>query len=39
MQIEDLTAFEADPATAAKGIANLLMCFNSELRLLYDIYW
>jgi hypothetical protein len=39
IQIEDLVDEEEVPAAAARGVANVLMVFNTDLRALYDKYW
>jgi hypothetical protein len=38
-QVSDLCDEEEAPAAAARGLANVLMVYNSELRALYDKYW
>jgi hypothetical protein len=38
-QIDDLVDEEEVPAAAARGVANVLMVFNTDLRALYDKYW
>ncbi len=37
-QIDDLVEEEENPVTARRGIGNLLLCYNTELRMLYDKY-
>ncbi|KXZ49080.1 hypothetical protein GPECTOR_23g164 [Gonium pectorale] len=38
LQIDDLVEEEENGAATRKAIANLLLCFNTELRMLYDKY-
>jgi len=39
VSIEDLVEEEESPAASLKGINNVLMTYNSDLRSLYDKYW
>lgn len=39
LSIEDLVEEEESPSAALKGINNVLMTYNSDLRSLYDKYW
>jgi len=38
-QVNDLFDEEEVPAAAARGVYNLLMVHNTDLRALYDKYW
>lgn len=38
LQIGDLVEEEENPGACRRAIANLLMCYNTELRMLYDKY-
>ncbi|GLC68653.1 Cadherin member 2 [Pleodorina starrii] len=38
MQIEDLVEEEENPAFSRRAVSNLLLCYNTELRMLYDKY-
>ncbi|GFH20749.1 uncharacterized protein HaLaN_17921, partial [Haematococcus lacustris] len=38
-KVSDLIDEEEVPAAAARGMANVLMVYNTELRALYDKYW
>jgi len=38
-QVNDLFDEEEVPAAAARGVSNLLMVYNTDLRALYDKYW
>ena len=39
LPVEDLVVEEESAAAALKGIGNVLMVYNSDLRSLYDKYW
>jgi hypothetical protein len=39
VHIEDLLVDEGAPDKALKGVLNVLMCYNSDLRSLYDKFW
>ncbi|GFR53186.1 hypothetical protein Agub_g15934, partial [Astrephomene gubernaculifera] len=38
LQIDDLVEEEENPALSRRAIGNLLLCYNTELRMLYDKY-
>ncbi|GIL82663.1 hypothetical protein Vretimale_8253 [Volvox reticuliferus] len=38
MQIDDLCEEEENPAVSRRAVSNLLLCYNTELRSLYDKY-
>ncbi|KAG2433134.1 hypothetical protein HYH02_012835 [Chlamydomonas schloesseri] len=38
LQIDDLVEEEENPAASRRAIGNLLLCYNTELRMLYDKY-
>lgn len=39
LYIDDLLEIEVAPSAASKALSNLLITYNSELRLVYDYAW
>ena len=39
LRVDDLLAEEENPEAMNRALTNVLMCYNVDLRALYDKYW